>query len=288
MKRPLFSCVIPVKGPRPYFDEALRSLLSQGMGDDLEIIVQDADVRSGGVGELNHEIHERHENGRGVRGQELAVNDGGLEGVRWFCEADKGQSDALNKGFAKAKGEWLFWLNADDVLLPGALEKILDRINKIDGINWIAGNQLLIDDAGKVLKCSVGNGWHDWLYRHAVPHVNGPSAFFRRELFEKVGGFDTSLHICMDWDLWIRFMKAGAQFHRIDEYMWAMRQWAGSKTQGDSCAADWHGKEVGRMLAKNRFVVTRRGIFKLRLWRLMDGSYLRGWVDTLRMRGRTL
>ena len=288
MKRPLFSCVIPVKGPRPYFDEALRSLLSQGMGDDLEIIVQDADVRSGGVGELNHEIHERHENGRGVRGQELAVNDGGLEGVRWSCEADKGQSDALNKGFAKAKGDWFFWLNADDVLLPGALKKILDRINKIDGINWIAGNQLLIDDAGKVLKCSVGNGWHDWLYRHAVPHVNGPSAFFRRELFEKVGGFDTSLHICMDWDLWIRFMKAGAQFHRIDEYMWAMRQWAGSKTQGDSCAADWHGKEVGRMLAKNRFVVTRRGIFKLRLWRMMDGSYLRGWVDTLRMRGRTL
>ena len=288
MKRLLFSCVIPVKGPRPYFDEALRSLLSQGMGDDLEIIVQDADVRSGGVGELNHEIHERHENGRGVRGQELADNDGDLEVVRWFCEADKGQSDALNKGFAKAKGDWFFWLNADDVLLPGALKKILDRINKIDGINWIAGNQLLIDDAGKVLKCSVGNGWHDWLYRHAVPHVNGPSAFFRRELFEKVGGFDTSLHICMDWDLWIRFMKAGAQFHRIDEYMWAMRQWAGSKTQGDSCAADWHGKEVGRMLAKNRFVVTRRGIFKLRLWRLMDGSYLRGWVDTLRMRGRTL
>ena len=288
MKRPLFSCVIPVKGPRPYFDEALRSLLSQGMGDDLEIIVQDADVRSGGVGELNHEIHERHENGRGVRGQELAVNDGGLEGVRWFCEADKGQSDALNKGFAKAKGDWFFWLNADDVLLPGALKKILDRINKIDGINWIAGNQLLIDDAGKVLKCSVGNRWHDGLYRHAVPHVNGPSAFFRRELFEKVGGFDTSLHICMDWDLWIRFMKAGAQFHRIDEYMWAMRQWAGSKTQGDSCAADWHGKEVGRMLAKNRFVVTRRGIFKLRLWRMMDGSYLRGWIDTMLMRGRTL
>ena len=288
MKRPLFSCVIPVKGPRPYFDEALRSLLSQGMGDDLEIIVQDADVRSGGVGELNHEIHERHENGRGVRGQELADNDGGLEVVRWYREADVGQSDALNKGFAKAKGDWFFWLNADDVLLPGALKKILDRINKIDGINWIAGNQLLIDDAGKVLKCSVGNGWHDWLYRHAVPHVNGPSAFFRRELFEKVGGFDTSLHICMDWDLWIRFMKAGAQFHRIDEYMWAMRQWAGSKTQGDSCAADWHGKEVGRMLAKNRFVVTRRGIFKLRLWRLMDGSYLRGWIDTMLMRGRTL
>ena len=136
MKRPLFSCVIPVKGPRPYFDEALRSLLSQGMGDDLEIIVQDADVRSGGVGEsgvgeLNHEIHERHENGRGVRGQELAVNDGGLDGVRWFREADKGQSDALNKGFKKAKGEWLFWLNADDVLLPGALKRLELRVKSL-------------------------------------------------------------------------------------------------------------------------------------------------------------
>lgn len=45
MKRPLFSCVIPVKGERPYFDEALRSLLQQGIGDDLEIIVQDADEK---------------------------------------------------------------------------------------------------------------------------------------------------------------------------------------------------------------------------------------------------
>jgi glycosyltransferase involved in cell wall biosynthesis len=52
MKKPLFSCVIPVKGPRPFFDEALKSLYTQGLGDDLEIIVQDADVGSGGVGEL--------------------------------------------------------------------------------------------------------------------------------------------------------------------------------------------------------------------------------------------
>ena len=147
MKRPLFSCVIPVKGERPYFDEALRSLLQQGMGDDLEIIVQDADEK-----EL------------AVSSQRLAVSEGGLEEVRWFCEADKGQSDALNKGFAKANGEWLFWLNADDVLLPGALGKIRDfinRVERVERVEWIVGNQLLIGDNGKVLKCSVGNGWHD-------------------------------------------------------------------------------------------------------------------------------
>ena len=61
MKRPLFSCVIPVKGPRPYFDEALDSLQNQGLGDDLEIIVQDGDERSGGAGNLNHGIHGKGE-----------------------------------------------------------------------------------------------------------------------------------------------------------------------------------------------------------------------------------
>ena len=239
MKRPLFSCVIPVKGPRPFFDEALQSLYAQGLGGDLEIIVQDADVGSGGVGELavgelNHEIHERHENGRGVRGQELAVSDGGLEGIRWYREEDKGQSDALNKGFEKARGEWLFWLNADDVLLPGALGKVRDfmnRVERVEHVEWIVGNQLLIDDSAKVLKCSVGNGWHDWLYRYSVPHVYGPSSFFRHELFEKVCGLDESLHFCMDWDLWIKFMNQGAKFIRINDYLWAQRQWGGSKTQ---------------------------------------------------------
>ena len=83
-KTPFFTCVIPVKGDRPFFKDALASLESQGMGDELEIIVQDGDA-----------------------------------------EPDSGQSDALNKGFAKAKGEWLFWLNADDILLPGVLIKVI-------------------------------------------------------------------------------------------------------------------------------------------------------------------
>ena len=240
MSDPLFSCVVPVKGARPYMDEALGSLESQGMGDDLEVIIQDGDV-----------------------------------------ELDAGQSDALNKGFAKAKGEWLFWLNADDVLLPGALKKVLDRIDRID---WIAGNQLLIDDAGKVLKCSVGNGWHDWLYRHAVPHVYGPSSFFRRELLERVGGLDVSLKYCMDWDLWIKFMKSGARFERIDEYLWAQRQWLGSKTQRKMSQQEnvlfWG--EINEMLERNGVSVTRTGTLMMRIWRFFNGNIPRQFFDGIR------
>ena len=244
---PLFSCVVPVKGLRPYMEEALDSLRLQGMGDELEIIVQDGDV-----------------------------------------VADSGQSDALNRGFAKAKGEWLFWLNADDVLLPGALKSLEFRVQSLEFMKeeWIAGNQLLIDDVGKIVKCSVGNRWHDWLYRHAVPHVYGPSSFFRRELFERVGGFDASLKYCMDWDLWIKFMKAGARFKRINEYFWAQRQWSGSKTQRPLSGDEMFVQqlEIRRMLEKNGLKVTRCGLWLNRLWRFANGNYFRERFDTFRMK----
>ena len=138
---PLFSCVIPVKGDRPFFGEAIDSLKAQGLGDDLEIIVQDADV-----------------------------------------EPDVGQSDALNKGFAKARGEWLFWLNADDVLLPGALKSLESRFKSLEfkDAEWFAGGTRYIDDKGRVIGSKFDKRWHPWLYRHLPVWTFGPSSFFKK------------------------------------------------------------------------------------------------------------
>ena len=239
------SCIIPVKGLRPYFNDALASVEKQDV--EVEIIVQDGDV-----------------------------------------EFDKGQSDALNKGFAKAHGEWLFWLNADDVLLPGALKNIISCIRRHKHIEWIVGNQVLIDDEGKVIKCSVGNGWHNFLYRHAVPHVYAPSAFFKRELLEKVGGCDVSLNYCMDWDLWIKFMQNGAKFFRINDYMWAQRQWGGSKTQRvkSRCESEKQWEEIAHMLARNGIESTLAGTMLVRIWRLLNGNIPRQLIDELRFCGK--
>ena len=285
MKRPLFSCVIPVKGPRPYFDEALRSLLSQGMGDNLEIIVQDADVRSGGVGELNHEIHERHETGRGVRGQELADNDGGLEMVRWYREADVGQSDALNKGFAKAKGEWLFWLNADDVLLPGALKKVLDRMNRIETVDWIAGDTVYIDEHGKVLEVRTDAKWRSWFGMKLSVWTGGPSAFFRRVLWERCGGFVADLKYAMDIDLWTRWAKAGERFVGIGDYVWGFRMHDESKTGSGRFAAE-QAKELAAIDA--RYGVVTIGFWRnvTRLASVLDGGWSKRKSDTARLNGR--
>lgn len=147
---------------------------------------------------------------------------------------------------------------------------------------------MYIDAEGCVLKCLRGNGWHNWLYRHAVPHVNGPSSFFRRELFERVGPFDPTLRFCMDWDLWIRFAKAGGRFVRMNDYLWAQRQWQGSKTQRAKSPEEEAVQmaEVQRMLERNDFHLTRMGGWSVRIWRLLNGNYLAGMWDTIRKRGR--
>ena len=228
-------------------DVALASLRNQGMGDDLEIIIQDADI-----------------------------------------EPDQGQSDALNKGFAKAKGEWLFWLNADDVLLPGVLQRIVRMLECSECSNdWVAGNMVEIDVEGKILRCVVDRG-RKRAYKGLPVRTCGPSAFFRRELFEKVGGFDTSLKYCMDTDLWCRFRSAGHWYRKVPDYIWGFRIHAGSQTASPTNSPEEHARqraEILRLNAKHGLHDSRAAFLPLRLSRIFDGSYLKGWLDTRRMKG---
>ena len=241
---PLFSCVIPVKGDRPFLGEAIDSLKAQGLGDDLEIIVQDADV-----------------------------------------EPDAGQSDALNKGFAKAKGDWLFWLNADDVLLPGALKKVLDRINRIDRINWIAGDTVYLDEKGIVKDVRTDAKWRSWFGKHLSVWTGGPSAFFRRELWEKRGGFAADIKYAMDIDLWTRWAKAGERFVGLGDYVWGFRMHDESKTGSGRFAAE-QAKELAAIDA--RYGVSTMGFWRnmTRLASVLDGGWSKRKSDTARLNGR--
>ena len=241
---PLFSCVIPVKGDRPFFGEAIDSLKAQGLGDDLEIIVQDADV-----------------------------------------EPDLGQSDALNKGFAKARGEWLFWLNADDVLLPGALKKVLDRINRIDRVDWIAGDTVYLDEKGIVKDVRTDAKWRSWFGKTLSVWTGGPSAFFRRELWEKRGGFDAELKYVMDIDLWTRWAQAGEKFVGFGDYVWGFRVHGGSQTM--------NGENFAAQIAERKAIDAKYGVSSDGFWRnvtrvasILDVSWAKRRLDTRRLNGR--
>ena len=250
MKRPLFSCVMPVKGLRPYMDEALESLRLQDMGEELEIIVQDGDV-----------------------------------------EPDVGQSDALNKGFAKAHGEWLFWLNADDVLLPGALQTVKQLIlssssNSSNRPNWISGNVIYMDKESRAKWCAWDMGWK-LSYAGLPVQVYGPSSFFRRELFEKSWGFDGSLNYVMDIDLWCKFRKMGFWYRKIPNFIWGFRLHEGSKTssaqQGDWTNAQAVEQEIvnARYGLNHIWVASKFAQFS----RLINGSYAKSWIETRKRKG---
>ena len=243
---PLFSCVIPVKGDRPFFGEAIDSLKAQGLGDDLEIIVQDADV-----------------------------------------EPDAGQSDALNKGFAKARGEWLFWLNADDVLLPGALKKVRDfisRVERVDRVDWIAGDTVYIDEHGKMLEVRTDAKWRSWFGKKLSVWTGGPSAFFRRELWENRGGFAAELKYAMDIDLWTRWAKAGEKFVGLGDYVWGFRVHGGSQTM--------NGENSAAQIAERRAIDAKHGVSSDGFWRnmtrlasVLDGSWSKRKRDSRAMKG---
>ena len=237
---------MPVKGPRPYMEEALASLSAQGMGDDLEVIVQDADV-----------------------------------------EPDTGQSDAFNKGFAKARGEWFFWLNADDVLLPGTLKMVEREIHRNKNVAWIAGNMVVIDEKGRIVQCFRDKGRRS-AYREKPVRVYGPSSFFKRELLALVGGFDASLKYCMDTDLWCRFRDAGYWFSKLDKYVFGFRRHAGSTTMGEKAPGEQERQdaEVVAMHVRRNVVMSAWDTHLTHLRRMLDGSYARSFFDTIRYRGK--
>lgn len=263
MNCPLFSCVVPVKGPRPYFDEAVASLVNQGLGDDLEIIVQD--------GTTEHTEYT----------ETVDVGDGK---VKWFREADCGQSDALNKGFAKANGEWFFWLNADDVLLSGALKKVLTRIENVGRVEWIAGDTVYLNEKGIVKDVRTDAKWRPWFGKRLSVWTGGPSAFFKRSLWERLGGFDTNLKYVMDIDLWTRWAQAGERFIGLGEYLWGFRMHDGSKTMGGGNDTD-HRRERAGMLCKN-------GLTHQSFWRnltrcasIFDGTWHKRITDAALFQG---
>lgn len=304
-----FSIVIPSLNAGAFLERALRSVLAQA-GADTEVLVVDGGSTDGSL-EIIRSIAADAAGSNGFKrgcaaGPNAAaplVQEPEEEGdfrtlelpnsrtlFHWCSEPDRGQSHALNKGFARATGQYLLWINADDLLLPGTLDRARAYLNAHPPCAWLAGNLVYIDAQDRVLRCARDGQWRDRLYRHAPVRVYGPTSIFSRELFEQVGGFDESLHYVMDTDLWLRFKAAGARFHRLDHYCWAFRVHGGSKTSGDLAGRTdpRMAEEQKRMYDKNGLAVTRAGLWQQRAWRLLNGCYLRAWLDTRRLKGRMI
>ena len=148
----------------------------------------------------------------------------------WESSRDGGQSAAINLGFAKTAGEIMAWLNSDDLLMPGSLNYVAAYFRRHPDVDVVYGNRLLIDEDDALIGRWVLPGHADSVLPWA-DFVPQETLFWRRTMWEKVGGqIDESFRFAMDWDLLLRFRKAGARFAHRPVYLGAFRIHAKQKT----------------------------------------------------------
>jgi glycosyltransferase involved in cell wall biosynthesis len=151
----------------------------------------------------------------------------------WVSEKDRGQTDAINKGFAHAKGEYLAWLNSDDTYEPGAVSSAINYLQEHPEVGMVYGECNFIDEHGNVIG-KFSSAQTDYrLLRQGYVHIPQQTMFFRRELWEKVGPLDPTFYFAMDYDLWTRIAARS-------EIKYVPQTWANFRlhTLGKTIAAD--------------------------------------------------
>lgn len=186
-------------------------------------------------------------------------------------EADSGQSDALNRGFACAQGEIMGYLNSDDLLLPGALHLVGQYFRDHPEVDVVYGNRLIVDSSGKEIGRWILPG-HDGRVLRSIDYVPQETLFWRRRIWEAVGArFDATLQYAMDWDLLLRFLDAGAIFAHLPPLLGVFRVHTAQKTQaayrsrGNAEMAQLRARHAAgagstgqRLLAHGRFLLAHR------------------------------
>lgn len=191
-----------------YLEQTLRSVLDQGY-PGLEYIVID-----GGSADRSVDI---------IRKYESAL-------AYWISEPDRGQTDALVKGFRRATGEVLGWLCSDDLLLPGALRAVGEFFAQHPDVMVAYGDALWIDADGSLLRPKREMDFNRFVFLHDHNYIPQPSMFWRKELYEAVGELNPDFDLAMDADLWERF-SAEARIEHIPRYLSCMRFYPEQKTR---------------------------------------------------------
>lgn len=172
-------------------------------------------------------------------------------------EPDRGAADGLNKGFALARGDVFGFLNADDLLLPGSLERVAQFFGANSNCDLALGNGYIIDGSGKPIRHVSASGFTVQRYLHGGSRWLQQATFFRRETFLQSPGFNVQNRTSWDGELFISMLKRGASVGYIDADLGAFRlhstSISGSNTNADKYREDWRrvfreiqGREWGR------------------------------------------
>jgi len=203
---PLVTVITPSFNQASFIEKTILSVLEQDY-PNLEYMIIDGGSTDGSV-----EIIKRY-------AARLSV---------WMSEPDLGQTDAINKGFARANGQILAWINSDDTYNPGAIREAVQFLMKYPDVGLVYSEANFIDSNDKVIgKFPAAQTDRTRLLQGYV-HIPQQTSFFRAFLWKKVGPLDPSFFFAMDYDLWVRLSElAPLVFH-------PGRVWANFRLHGEA------------------------------------------------------
>ena len=212
MQKPLISIITPSFNQARYIEATIRSVLEQDY-PSVEYIIVDGGSSDGSV-----DIIQRH-------AAKLAW---------WVSEKDKGQTDALNKGFAQAKGQILAWINSDDTYQPGAINAAVQYLIEHPETGMVYADTNFIDEKGRIIGRFPAAQTDYRRLKQGYVHIPQQATFFRAELWRQVGPLDPDFYFAMDYDLWVRLARI-APFAYLPGQTWANFR---LHTNGKTIAAD--------------------------------------------------
>jgi len=145
----------------------------------------------------------------------------------WVSEKDRGQTDAINKGFQRARGDVLAWLNSDDTYEPGAVREAVEILSAQPSLGMVYGDTNFIDETGTVRGKFPARQTSFARLRRGYVHIPQQASFFRGDIWRKVGPLDPDFYFAMDYDLWVRIA-------RLAPILYVPRLWANFRLHGEA------------------------------------------------------
>jgi glycosyltransferase involved in cell wall biosynthesis len=158
--------------------------------------------------------------------------------LNWVSEPDQGMSDGINKGFRKAGGDWLMWLNADDYLLPGALARVADFARHQPDADVLYGECRFVDEAKRFIRQRREHRFDVPILLFYGCYIPSTATFLRRSIIEAGHLLDIRYRVCMDFEFYLRLTRQGFRFAFLPEALACFR---------------WHADNTSSVQSRRRY-----------------------------------
>ncbi len=260
---PKISIITPSYNQEQFLREAIESVLDQNY-PNLEYFIVDGGSTDGSI-DIIKEFADRID--------------------WWITERDEGQADAIYKGFERATGNLLGWLNSDDVYFPGALLKIgMAYAQCNEGSIYVGGAAIGGKGDGGIRACSIPTKHRGMFSRYGILGFGQQSSFFSADDYRQVGGLNSKLYIRMDGDIMYRLMKHNNKTVVVNGMVGFFRWHDNTKS---TVSVDRYLRErdefIKALELSTTGLIIRKVLFKL--YRLAIGGYLKSFLATRQYRG---